>query len=219
MKLVVISDTHGFHSKVEVPEGDVLIHCGDFCNVGTREETYRFANWMSKQPHETKIAVPGNHDVWCMKRLDNAKNLFSGEGIRLLVEEGMELANGKTIWGVPWTPDFHPEVWGFNYCQSGRTGQEIWDAVPNDADILISHGPPKGIRDHIEPWGHIGCPILAEKVKRNLTSELLMFGHCHSGYGTHEYDSGGAKPKQIINAAICTEKYEPTNAPIVWDLK
>lgn len=219
MRLVIISDTHGLHKKVKMPEGGVLIHCGDFCNRGTREEAWMFASWMAAQPHKTKIVVPGNHDVWCMKNLDSARNLFAGEGIEFLVDSGTALPNGKTVWGVPWTPDFHSDTWGFNYCQSGRTAEEIWSAVPDDVDILISHGPPKGIRDHIEPWGHIGCPVLGEKVRGNLSSELLLCGHCHSGYGSHLYDAGSEKPMQIINASICTEEYKPTNEPIVWELK
>lgn len=219
MRLVIISDTHGLHSQVTVPEGDVLIHCGDFCNKGTREEAWRFVNWMKEYPHPLKIAVPGNHDSWCMKNMESARNLFSGADIRLLMDEGMELPNGKKIFGVPWTTDFHPEVWGFNYCQSERTAEEIWDAVPEDTDILISHGPPRGVRDHIEPWGNIGCPVLAEKV-RSLNLELLMFGHCHSGYGAiWAHQPKDAKPMRVINASTCTEDYKPTNLPIVWELK
>ena len=36
--LQVVSDTHNMHDRCEVPEGDVLIHCGDFTNKGTLKE-------------------------------------------------------------------------------------------------------------------------------------------------------------------------------------
>lgn len=32
VKIVIISDTHGHHSKLDIPEADLLIHCGDFTN-------------------------------------------------------------------------------------------------------------------------------------------------------------------------------------------
>ena len=34
MRLVCISDTHTFHEDVNLPDGDILIHAGDFTNKG-----------------------------------------------------------------------------------------------------------------------------------------------------------------------------------------
>ena len=38
MKIVFISDTHGFHRKLALPEGDMIIHAGDVSNKGARKE-------------------------------------------------------------------------------------------------------------------------------------------------------------------------------------
>ena len=64
MKLVIISDTHSLHNSMinPVPDGDVLIHCGDVCNRGTTKDFLDFLDWFSKFPHETKIFIGGNHD-------------------------------------------------------------------------------------------------------------------------------------------------------------
>lgn len=45
MKLVCISDTHGLHERVAVPNGDVLIHAGDFTERG---EPYEVAAFLSR---------------------------------------------------------------------------------------------------------------------------------------------------------------------------
>ena len=51
VRFVCISDTHSFESKTMaattalevIPAGDVLLHCGDFSNVGRPEEIATFA--------------------------------------------------------------------------------------------------------------------------------------------------------------------------------
>ena len=35
VRIVLISDTHNKHKMLELPEGDILIHAGDFTNDGT----------------------------------------------------------------------------------------------------------------------------------------------------------------------------------------
>lgn len=62
MRIVCISDTHGLHDEVKVPDGDILIHAGDHCNHGRQSEVRRFDAWMAKQPHKHKIFIAGNHD-------------------------------------------------------------------------------------------------------------------------------------------------------------
>lgn len=38
MRIVQISDTHSRHDPLTgIPEGDVLVHCGDFSDNGTEE--------------------------------------------------------------------------------------------------------------------------------------------------------------------------------------
>ena len=62
MKCVAISDTHNRHKKLKLPDGDVLIHCGDATGLGSLNEFVEFNRWMSEQPHKYKIFVAGNHD-------------------------------------------------------------------------------------------------------------------------------------------------------------
>ena len=62
MKLVCISDTHGDHEGIELPEGDVLIHAGDLSAHGQRAETHAFMKWLGHQPFEHILCIAGNHD-------------------------------------------------------------------------------------------------------------------------------------------------------------
>ena len=65
MKLVIISDTHTFHEKIEqkIPDGDVLIHCGDFSNSNNVVSLNTFIYWFESLPHKKKYLVAGNHDL------------------------------------------------------------------------------------------------------------------------------------------------------------
>ena len=68
--LVVLSDTHGFEGQFDqpLPEGDVLLHLGDFAFEGSVEAEHQglaaFDSWLAKQKFDYKIIVRGNHDPY-----------------------------------------------------------------------------------------------------------------------------------------------------------
>ncbi len=62
VRLVVISDTHGYHDLLtpEMPAGDVLIHCGDFADRDSEENVIEFVKWISKQDqYAEKFVIDG----------------------------------------------------------------------------------------------------------------------------------------------------------------
>ena len=64
-RIVFISDTHSQHHGLgELPQGDVLIHAGDFTDKRPPrvEEYTEFVDWFSAQPHPHKILISGNRD-------------------------------------------------------------------------------------------------------------------------------------------------------------
>jgi Icc-related predicted phosphoesterase len=69
IRIVCISDTHSMEMRghISVPEGDVLIHAGDFSSTGRLEECQSFRNWMNSLPHKQKIIIAGNHDITMQK--------------------------------------------------------------------------------------------------------------------------------------------------------
>ena len=64
MKLVIISDTHGLHHDLDLPDGDILIHAGDFCHMGGIDYVYDFLGWYGELDFEHKILIAGNHDFF-----------------------------------------------------------------------------------------------------------------------------------------------------------
>lgn len=42
LRIVVISDSHNHHNSLNVPDGDILVHCGDFTDFGKPEEVKAF---------------------------------------------------------------------------------------------------------------------------------------------------------------------------------
>jgi len=214
-KLVLISDTHACHDDITVPPGDILIHAGDALSRGAYGEYSAFRSWFCKQPHRLKIYVPGNHDTCLADPVANGIDVIGDKGMHILIERKIvDEESGLSFYGVPWTPDFFSHRWAFNYCQSGRTPEEIWDAVPDGIDVLISHGPPRGWGDRIRPGReHLGCSEIAKTIAR-VKPRLFVCGHIHGGYGARRWESG----VQWVNASICNERYQPLNKPIVIDV-
>ncbi len=110
MKLVCIGDTHNKHREINIPNGDVLIHIGDFTEAGTKHETLDFLEWFSEQPHKHKIFIAGNHDFFMEKSgLPEPQNLPSN--IFYLEDVGIEI-EGVKFWGSPVTPG--DDTWAFH---------------------------------------------------------------------------------------------------------
>ena len=118
--------------------------------------------------------------------------------ITYLNDSGVTI-EGIKFWGSPVTPWFHN--WAFN-----RVGEEItkhWDLIPADTDVLITHGPPKGILDEtVHGRLHVGCGHLLKKVLE-IKPKVHVFGHIHEARGVHE--EAGIK---FINASCVDLRYE-----------
>lgn len=117
MRLVCLSDTHGEQGRFMVPEGDVLIHAGDFSGLGTEREVHKFAKWLNGLPHRWKIVVAGNHDRFFEKQPEMARAYLEPDVI-YLQDSGCEI-EGLRFWGSPWQPWFMD--WAFNLPQRGES--------------------------------------------------------------------------------------------------
>jgi Icc-related predicted phosphoesterase len=97
-----------------------------------------------------------------------------------------------------------------------------WAAIPDDLDLLVTHGPPYGHGDQAVPLGGVegarravGCAELLQAVRR-ARPRVHVFGHIHEGHGVTLSDE--ARGTRFVNAATCTVDYRPTNRPVVVDL-
>ena len=57
MKFVAISDTHGKHHLLTLPEGDILVHAGDISSRGTEYEIRMFLDWFAGLDFKYKIFI------------------------------------------------------------------------------------------------------------------------------------------------------------------
>jgi Icc-related predicted phosphoesterase len=210
MKLVCISDTHSLHDRIPaIPDGDVLIHAGDCLGQGTVDNVEAFNHWLGGLPHRHKIVIAGNHD-WAFQETPALARAALTNAIYL--EDSAVEIEGVRFWGSPWTPTFLD--WAF-MLDRGEPLAEKWRRIPENTDVLITHGPPMGIGDEVRFGGtaqNVGCADLLRRLSA-LSLKAHVFGHIHEGYGV--YELGGVR---LVNASSCTERYQPSNSPIVVEL-
>jgi len=206
MKITCLSDTHGRHEEVLVPEDtDLLLFAGDAGTWGTEKEMYAFNNWLGKQPGH-KIVIAGNHDR-CFEGL-RGESLFTNA---TYLQDTFTGFDGLKIYGSPWQPEFCN--WAFNLPRDGEELKRKWDNITNDVDVLITHGPPQGTLDQFECREYVGDRLLRNRIAALPNLKLHVFGHIHSAYG-HVYRNG----VHSVNACICNEAYYPANQPITLEL-
>jgi predicted phosphodiesterase len=202
VKIVIISDTHEKEEQVKVPFGDILLHCGDFTFVGDLHKVSAFNRWLGTLPHPHKVIIAGNHDITFEEHPKLARPLITNA--IYLEDSGTELF-GIKIYGSPVQPEFCD--WAFNRRRGGQISK-YWDAIPNDTDVLITHGPPFKILDLTPNIEKVGCQDLLRRVQV-VKPVIHCFGHIHLSYGTKKVGD-----TLFVNASICDEQYKPTNKPI-----
>lgn len=70
MKILCMSDTHNYFPNLEIygKDIDAIVHCGDFTESGTAQETYNFLNWFGQLNAPYKIFIGGNHDFFLRRK-------------------------------------------------------------------------------------------------------------------------------------------------------
>jgi Icc-related predicted phosphoesterase len=206
MRIVAISDTHNLHHQINIPDGDILIHAGDFTERGTLEEFLDFEKFFRQLPHEHKLVVAGNHDFYLEDYPEEAARILS-DYTYLLDRE--VVINGVKFYGSPWQPRF--QHWAFNL-DRGAEIKAKWDLIPEDVDILITHGAPYGIGDQTYLEENIGCEELLKAVQR-IKPKYHIFGHIHEGFGERLIEG-----TTFLNVAICNMHYRAENSATIIDL-
>lgn len=190
-----------------LPSADVAIHCGDLTKGSGLAEYSATFSLLASLDAPLKIAIPGNHDMaldpdyWAdrhqmrwgpsdgglkdkRKGYPAAVSAMAADaaregGVRLLVDEGtyeFVLGNGARlrVYASPWTPAYG--WWPFQY-----RGRHVFD-VEDGTDLVVTHGPPKGVLDETIFGERAGCRDLLEAVAR-ARPRVHCFGHIHEGWG------------------------------------
>ena len=209
-KLVLCSDTHEMHSHLTWPEGDILVHAGDFTMIGRPEQIEGFGNWLRDSPFNAVIIIAGNHDILFQKEPEKARKLLSKhDKIHYLEDSGCRI-DGVSFYGSPWQPEFS-YGWAFTLAAEEELRNK-WHSIPSNVQVLITHGPPAGILDFTIDGRHAGSTSLLAEINQRIKPQLHLFGHIHEGYGICEVEE-----TKFVNASICNPDYVPIHSPLVLE--
>jgi Icc-related predicted phosphoesterase len=213
MNFLAVSDVHNKQIELDLDlDGiDVLLNAGDGSGhkapVVNFNELASHFEWMASLDVKHKIYIPGNHDTSFEAKMFSPE-MIKDYGITILNHESLEL-DGINIFGSPYTPSFD-KGWAYNV-ERGRL-HNYWEVIPDITDILVTHGPPKGILDKALNYGfysEVGDLALLKRVKK-LNVKYHIFGHIHEDYGktlkVHDSDT------TFINASVLDETYRMKNA-------
>lgn len=212
-RITFIADTHNKHKQVlkDLPGGDIIIHAGDATSMGYRHEIKEYFEWYNKLfKYKNNIMIAGNHDFGFQKNPEDIRLLLEEYPYVHYLEDNQIDIDDIKIWGTPWQPWFYN--WAFNLPRNGDELKAKWDMIPEDIDILITHGPPFGYLDVVAGrTDHLGCELLTERLKI-VKPKIHVFGHIHTGYAIKEVDG-----VLFVNAAVLNEQYYYVNKPITID--
>jgi Icc-related predicted phosphoesterase len=172
--------------------------------MGHKHEITQFLEWFSNTEFEHKIFIAGNHDFGFEEQTDIAQE-YKNLGITYLFDNDITI-DGIKFYGSPWQPEFHN--WAFNLPRGEELASK-WEKIPDDVDILITHGPAYGILDYAPIGGHVGCEELYRKIAE-VKPKIHVCGHIHDGYG--QKTMGGI---EFLNASVLNDRYEYAHKPIV----
>jgi Icc-related predicted phosphoesterase len=176
LTLVAMADTHSYHGRLTVPEGDILIHAGDLTRRGSLEELAEVNRFLASLPHRHKLVVAGNHD-WCFQEREaEARAVLTAA---TYLQDEAVVIEGVKFYGSPWQPWFLD--WAFNLSRGPELALR-WAQIPEDTDVLITHGPPLGFGDRVEEGERVGCEDLLRRV-RQVRPKLHLYGHIHEDGG------------------------------------
>lgn len=210
MKIGVTADLHGYLPPIP-DDLELLLVAGDVgAFSGKLLESFKgwsstltdLYDWVDSAPCPV-IACAGNHD-FTFEASEHTARLIPWT---YLLDQTVE-CGGFKIHGSPWTPTYGR--WAF--MQDDEALAAKWELIPNDVDILMTHGPPYGVMD----VGHGGKLAGSETLRVRLTQidpTLHVFGHIHGSRGERWHDTNYL----TVNAAYVDEDYQPLSI-MVYDL-
>lgn len=242
--ILCLSDIHGQIPKIIGKNFDLVVIAGDLCGhrPWRMKELHPLGGLLDQETQwnflkekfipfvdsfgKPVVVIAGNHDFVLQKEGNLITQDPTGEFRAMsknmvYLNENSEIVDGIKFFGSPWTPHFYS--WAYNFPKEDKDYIEfangIYSKIPDDVDVLVTHGPQHYIldkvEDHISPEGvtqylNVGCRVLKQHMHRKKNLKAHIFGHIHPGYGidkrTHEYIS--------VNAAMCNDNNNLVKQPL-----
>ena len=200
MKLALISDTHGMLPSINDFDGaSAVIHAGDIGpDHGVREWIRNiYIPWQEELQAKgiPVYATLGNHDFpdkW-------------GDVDGILIDTSVKIKD-LNVWFSPWSVKFYDWAW----MRNEQDLTEIYNNIPVDTDIIVSHTPPYKIRDSYGDK-YCGSKALRVRMQEIPTLKWLICGHIHEARGTTKFNN-----ICVMNVASVDEMYHPLEERITW---
>ena len=122
---------------------------------------------------------------------------------------------GIKIFGTPYCKQFG--YWPF--MKDDNTLTKLFEEIPYNLDILISHDAPYGCTDVcLQQLDWISKDHLGNMPLRNAIIEkkpkIVFHGHLHSS--SHLFES--LENSKVVNCSIINERYDVSYSPIYYDI-
>jgi Icc-related predicted phosphoesterase len=191
---------------------DILIHAGDFTSHSGNNEVTKFNDYLGTLTGiKHKVVIAGNHDATFDTKFASEQDVAKTKAMLtncIYLQDSFVELYGIKIYGSPWQPMYS----GNGFQLPARHMNTVWDKIPADTDILVTHGPPHGVGDS-NGTVNCGCKVLRDTVSERVRPSYHIFGHIHEAYGV--WSDGETV---FVNASICNRGYRPTRKPILFDI-
>lgn len=232
MILAAISDLHG--DIPEIPKCDVLCISGDIVPLDIQRSVTKSENWLKNEfmpammnaDCKHVIMTWGNHDFigHVLYRdghsgEEQTKMLFGeyNEKIHILIDEYITI-DGHKFYGTPWIP----ELSGWAFYNTSENLKEIFEKIPENIDVLLTHCPPKiGTQGVVleKCWNYLkdfGCKELYDVLSTKMFEKQLnvICGHVHSGcHDIEVFDN-----IKFVNVSLKDESYNISYKPKIIEI-
>ena len=189
MKILAFSDLHLDQRAADLlleaaTDADLVLGVGDFAQrrVGLADYVAQFAQWGKKA-----IFVPGNNETDTELRA-----ALRDTGIHILHGDTVTVAGVKIAGIGAAIPPLPPLAW-VSFDLREEDAETLLDPIA-DADILLSHSPPKGVADVHQDLGSLGSVAVRDATLR-LSPNWLLCGHIHDAWG----EQGRLGTTEVLN--------------------
>lgn len=196
MRILAFSDLH--HSKARASalveaagDADLVVGAGDFCNM---RKDLSGALGLLGGISAPFVVVPGNAESFT--ELESA----ALPNMQVLHGTSVEIAGVRIFglgYGVPETP------FGAWSCDLNEAQAAAMLAACTEADLLVTHAPPKGTADVTSLGQSVGSTAIRDAIAR-IQPRLALCGHIHDSWGVE----GRIGRTQVVNLGPAVNWFE-----------
>mmetsp|Transcript_2228 Transcript_2228/g.3231 ORF Transcript_2228/g.3231 Transcript_2228/m.3231 type:complete len:316 (+) Transcript_2228:1268-2215(+) len=217
IRCMAISDIHYRCIEKDMPlpseKFDLLLITGDLfdrtSSVPYGKQLQHIDAYFGECGHFSEIVfIGGNHDAFLETKEGKAAVRSLKYMTSYLENEEVILFDSLHIYGSPCSLKGHSTNIAFQIPKENQSQlKAIYGSIPSSTDILLTHGPPYGIRD-----GHSGCKMLRDVVCNRVQPKIHLFGHYHIGTGSTK-----VKDTVFVNASTMGYMYLPYRPFLIFD--